>query len=560
MKCETIFDDLQAFLDNELQAARRGEIELHLSECSECQDLVGDLRGVSRMMQNWDVPTPNLPTGQQLLARAAAQRNPLTRFLNWFSSIPMRVKVPVFATAAALMFGVFLFNNTAYRSVLVMAPQEKTSSPVSQAQEEAARYPASAQPPAAQPTVGNVADSKPADELSRQPQRIQDQVKAPAEASGNNKSLDEGERKVEASKDQPANSRNFVDFDSNRDKLPGGQPAQPLGQHFAEPEKKNAPATPSTEQPKAIARENEEAQGVKQEERAKRNDAPAVGSVAAEPAPAPQPPSKTMPAPAMEPTTTAKGPSRANPDSFDRSGRRRSESRELEIPTAKQDDGIGSPEVVEVQPPAKKKESAGGKSMGAPAPRPGLTASSNTQPQRPILQTRPPVLMATPVQRLIVKTGRLFVEVDNFGDAKDRVINHINNRGASIQSEKQEAEDGKKIARYTLRVPAENFAALLGDFRNLGKVTNESSEEKDKADQYRQLGEKISIEVQKEQRLAQLILDDKKEKDSTLAKMQVQKEQNESITRRTQLQNEMQRLLEESKRGTITLVISEKKN
>lgn len=52
-------EELQAYLDRELAAGREAEVERHLSECRECQAVLGDLKRVSETLQRWQVePAP----------------------------------------------------------------------------------------------------------------------------------------------------------------------------------------------------------------------------------------------------------------------------------------------------------------------------------------------------------------------------------------------------------------------------------------------------------------------------------------------------------------------
>ncbi|MEW6733354.1 MAG: DUF4349 domain-containing protein [Acidobacteriota bacterium] len=117
MKCETIIEDLQAFLDNDLLAARQNEITLHLRECGECKQLIVDLQNVTGLLQNWEAPTPNLPAGRQLLAQAQPKRGLLQRVFYWIYELPLSTKIPIFVSAvAAIVFMVLINGNQlAYR-------------------------------------------------------------------------------------------------------------------------------------------------------------------------------------------------------------------------------------------------------------------------------------------------------------------------------------------------------------------------------------------------------------------------------------------------------------
>lgn len=52
-------EELQAFLDQQLDAARRAQVAGHLTECAECRTLVADLDQVSGKLRRWEIePAP----------------------------------------------------------------------------------------------------------------------------------------------------------------------------------------------------------------------------------------------------------------------------------------------------------------------------------------------------------------------------------------------------------------------------------------------------------------------------------------------------------------------
>ncbi len=52
-------EELQAYLDGELETVRQGEVERHLSACAECSAVIRDLQRVSQTLQRWQVePAP----------------------------------------------------------------------------------------------------------------------------------------------------------------------------------------------------------------------------------------------------------------------------------------------------------------------------------------------------------------------------------------------------------------------------------------------------------------------------------------------------------------------
>jgi hypothetical protein len=74
MKCESICEELQAFLDDELGPEERERVASHAAECSSCRETLKALRGVSGVLGTWVVPEPTaLPTARELLARASSR-------------------------------------------------------------------------------------------------------------------------------------------------------------------------------------------------------------------------------------------------------------------------------------------------------------------------------------------------------------------------------------------------------------------------------------------------------------------------------------------------------
>lgn len=70
-------EELQAYLDRELDARRQAEVERHLADCRECQAVLGDLKRVSETLQRWQVePAP------ASLRPPAVEAEP-TRRLSW---------------------------------------------------------------------------------------------------------------------------------------------------------------------------------------------------------------------------------------------------------------------------------------------------------------------------------------------------------------------------------------------------------------------------------------------------------------------------------------------
>lgn len=116
MNCETITEDLQALLDNELQEERRTEIESHLHACSDCSLMVEDLKEVSNLLQKEDVPTPKLPTGAELLQRSSKYNGVFARALDWFSGMSNKARLTLLIAMATACVGIYFTATIALNS------------------------------------------------------------------------------------------------------------------------------------------------------------------------------------------------------------------------------------------------------------------------------------------------------------------------------------------------------------------------------------------------------------------------------------------------------------
>lgn len=134
MNCDLIIEDLQAFLDNELQSTRLGEVQTHLQTCKDCSQMINELKDLSSLMKSCDIPIPNLPTGQELLAKVASQStkkqtNLFTNFLLSTYEFFFKYKAPVLATVTAATLIVVAFNISGVKEgrITFYSEQEKSS-------------------------------------------------------------------------------------------------------------------------------------------------------------------------------------------------------------------------------------------------------------------------------------------------------------------------------------------------------------------------------------------------------------------------------------------------
>src|SRR5215469_6162348 len=88
-------EEMMAYLDGELPAARAAEAMTHLEHCAECQKLAENLRRVSQEMAAWRIELP-----RAIAAPHAPVEQPKWRFRNFIQS-------PVHAFAGMAVIAVF---------------------------------------------------------------------------------------------------------------------------------------------------------------------------------------------------------------------------------------------------------------------------------------------------------------------------------------------------------------------------------------------------------------------------------------------------------------------
>jgi hypothetical protein len=103
--------------------------------------------------------------------------------------------------------------------------------------------------------------------------------------------------------------------------------------------------------------------------------------------------------------------------------------------------------------------------------------------------------------RKIVRTAQLAIDVDRFDDAS-RVLVQIAERSGGFVADSSYAEsNGVPAGSFTLRVPADRFAAVLTELEALGEVTQRQISGQDVTEEFVDLGSRIRNLERHEQRL-----------------------------------------------------------
>jgi hypothetical protein len=112
MTCHDAREWLSALVDEEIDAARRAEVEAHLAGCPECRLELEGLRATVGMLRR--VETPRAPLGFVDRIVERARPTPWYRRAARWLFVPLAIKIPAQAAALLLVAGlaVFLFERT----------------------------------------------------------------------------------------------------------------------------------------------------------------------------------------------------------------------------------------------------------------------------------------------------------------------------------------------------------------------------------------------------------------------------------------------------------------
>jgi len=113
----------------------------------------------------------------------------------------------------------------------------------------------------------------------------------------------------------------------------------------------------------------------------------------------------------------------------------------------------------------------------------------------------------TIIDRKIIMTGRISLEVDNFDPASEAVEQLAAASGGFVSnSNSYITSEGQKRGTITIRVPAEGFQSVLDEVKKLGEVQSTSSSGQDVTEEYIDLDVRLKNNQRQEERLL-VILD-----------------------------------------------------
>jgi hypothetical protein len=121
MKCESVVPQISAYVDGELTASERPQVELHLDLCSRCSDRVRQHRGVRASLRS--LPRPAFPENLAVSLQVSASRESVRRsrygdfratLRHWRESLALRsdnlMRPLALPFAGGLVSTVFLFS------------------------------------------------------------------------------------------------------------------------------------------------------------------------------------------------------------------------------------------------------------------------------------------------------------------------------------------------------------------------------------------------------------------------------------------------------------------
>jgi hypothetical protein len=109
-------------------------------------------------------------------------------------------------------------------------------------------------------------------------------------------------------------------------------------------------------------------------------------------------------------------------------------------------------------------------------------------------------------KRMIIRSGTMQVEVDNYGETEGKVKQIVNGlNGYVTNSTAQLNASGKKQGTITIRVSSDKFDALVDELSKVGKVMNQNISGKDVTEEFMDAEARLKTQRELESRLLQLL-------------------------------------------------------
>jgi hypothetical protein len=109
-------------------------------------------------------------------------------------------------------------------------------------------------------------------------------------------------------------------------------------------------------------------------------------------------------------------------------------------------------------------------------------------------------------KRMIIRSGTMNIEADNFNDTEVKIKQIVNSTGGYVtNSSSQINASGKKQGSITIRVSANKFDELLGELSKTGKVVNQNISGKDVTEEFMDAEARLKTQRELESRLLKLL-------------------------------------------------------
>lgn len=124
MDCRTVTEQMNAWLDGELNAHSAARLKKHVRDCPACAARLHELEQLYNVLDELPgpPPAPNLANETLRAARELSAARPMAPW--WGALNPFAKGMGMVALAAGLILGVFLYTATFYQTAIASAAQD----------------------------------------------------------------------------------------------------------------------------------------------------------------------------------------------------------------------------------------------------------------------------------------------------------------------------------------------------------------------------------------------------------------------------------------------------
>jgi hypothetical protein len=109
-------------------------------------------------------------------------------------------------------------------------------------------------------------------------------------------------------------------------------------------------------------------------------------------------------------------------------------------------------------------------------------------------------------KRMIIRSGTMSIEVDNYDETEAKIKGIVNNFSGYLTNSTSKLDaSGKKQGSITIRVASDKFDAMIADLSKTGKVMNQNISGKDVTEEYMDADARLKTQRELESRLLKLL-------------------------------------------------------